>query len=115
MSLNAKQARFFSTFCQLQRWAEEVHGIQLIGKELYRTKEQAEIHAANGVGIKNSVHRLSLAIDVYVFVDGKLKMDGDEYRILGERWEKLDPDARWGGRFRRRDVYHFSFIHNGVY
>lgn len=115
MSLNAKQAKFTYKIAKLIIVLAEDYDIQMIGSELFRTPEQAEIYAKKGVGIKNSVHRKKLALDMYLYKDGKIQWDGDEYRIAGNIWKNMDPDARWGGDMKRRDVYHFSFIHNGVY
>lgn len=114
MSLNAKQARFTYKIAKLIVWANEELGVELIGSELFRTKEQAEIYAREGVGIKNSVHRKKLALDMYVFKDDKILWTGDEYKLIANKWKTMDEDARWGGDFRRRDVYHYSFIHGGT-
>ena len=114
MGLNTKQARFTYKIAQLIVWANEELGVELIGKELLRSKEQAEINAAKGVGIKNSVHRKGLALDMYVFKNGKLLWSGEDYKLIADKWKTMDPDARWGGNFRRRDVYHYSFMHNGT-
>jgi hypothetical protein len=113
MSLNAKQARFLSKIAKLIVWANG-QGIQLIGAELFRTPEQAAINAEKGVGIKNSVHRKKLALDMYIYKNNTILWSGPEYEKLGRKWETMAIDARWGGDFRRRDVYHFSFMHNGV-
>jgi len=61
----------------------------------------------------NSVHKIRLAHDYNLFVDGKLIKNGDHpaWLELGEYWETLDDDARWGGRFD--DANHFSFEHWG--
>lgn len=113
MSLNAKQARFTYKIAQLIVWAKEELGVDLIGVELFRTKEQAEIYAEQEKGIINSVHRLKLALDMYVYKDGKILWDGLIYKEIGDKWKSMDPDARWGGEMRRRDVYHYSFYHKG--
>lgn len=115
MSLNAKQCRFFYKMNKLFVLLKEDYGLDVFGEELWRTPEMAEIYAERGVGIKTSVHRKKLAIDVKIYKDGKILWDGPEYALAGKLWKQMDPDARWGGDFRRRDVYHFSFIHNGVY
>ena len=62
-----------------------------------------------------SVHKLRLAIDLNLFVDGDYISDGNHsaYLELGELWESLDPMARWGGRFQSGDANHFSFEHEG--
>ena len=114
MSLNEKQARFTYKIAKLIVCVNEEHDMQLIGSELFRTKEQAEWNVEHGVGILNSLHRKKLALDMYVFKDGKLSWDVADYAIVGDIWKTMDPDARWGGDFAHRDVYHFSFEHGGV-
>jgi len=114
MGLNTKQARFTYNIARLIVWAKEELGVDLIGAELFRTPEQAAINAEKGVGIKNSVHRKKLALDMYVFKNGKILWKGDEYRQIADEWKTYDPEACWGGDFRRRDVYHYSFRHNGT-
>jgi len=86
-------------------------------KEVLRTREQAEIYAKQGKGILNSNHRNGLAADIYFTKDGELLWDGEPYKIAANWWESLTDNENefcWGGRFRRRDVYHFSVKHNGV-
>ena len=58
---------------------------------------------------KNSVHKLRLAVDFNLFINGKYIIDGDHpaYQDLGQHWKSLDPLARWGGDFN--DANHFSF------
>ena len=115
MSLNAKQARFTYKIAKLIVLANEELGLQVIGKELYRTPEQAALNEQKGVGIKNSVHIESLALDLYIYKEGELLWSGDEYKQLADAWKGMDPDARWGGDFlHRKDVYHYSFEHEGV-
>lgn len=115
--------------------------------EAGRSDEQAEINAIGGIGrerlaslvrpifpfladcilnngknsgIRFSVHQLGLAADVKLFKGGVYLTLSDDYRALGEFWEKLDPDCRWGGRFLDKlgrpapDGNHFSLEHNGV-
>lgn len=116
MSLNRKQARFTYKIAQLICWANEELHVQLIGAELFRTKEQAEIYKEQGKGILNSVHRKKLALDMFVYKNGTISWDIEDYRPIGEKWKTMDPDARWGGdMLNRRDSVHFSFIHNGVW
>jgi hypothetical protein len=83
-------------------------------KELLRTDEQAELYAAQGKGIKNSLHRKSLAIDLVLFRREKPCWDTESYRELGEFWSALHPLCCWGGDFKRRDAFHFSVTHGGV-
>ena len=82
--------------------------------EVLRTKEQAEFYAKEGKGIKNSVHRKKLAADLYLSKNGKATWEKEDYRALGNKWKTYHPLARWGGDFRRRDAFHFSFEWKGV-
>ncbi len=82
--------------------------------EAYRTKEQAELYAKNGLGIVNSKHCDRLAQDIFLFQreDGenwRIVNNKNFYRPLGEIWKNLDPKNRWGGDFtNREDPYHFE-------
>ena len=113
MSLNSKQAAFTYKIACLIVWANK-QGYELIGAELFRTPEQAALYAKQGKGIKNSVHRKKLALDMFLLKDGKITWDTEDYRPIGEKWKTMHEDARWGGDFRGRDAVHFSFEHNGV-
>lgn len=114
MSLNSKQARFTYKIAKLIIWAKEELGVSLIGAELFRTPEQAALYAREGKGIKNSVHRKKLALDMFIFKDGKISWDKEDYLPIGTKWKSMDVDARWGGDFKNRDSVHFSFEHGGV-
>jgi len=46
--------------------------------------------------VRASAHTERRAVDVNLFVDGKLATP-EQYRPLGEKWEALG--GRWGGRF----------------
>lgn len=75
--------------------------------EAYRTKEQAEIYAKQGIGIKNSLHCERLAIDLNLFSpEGEYLTKTDDYQIFGNYWESLNDNNKWGGRFN--DGNHFE-------
>jgi len=63
------------------------------------------------VGIKNSLHKLSLAVDIDLYMNGIYLTKTISHIIPGTYWEKLHPDCRWGGRFN--DGNHYSFAHGG--
>ncbi len=74
--------------------------------ESWRTQEQAELNAAQGIGIKNSLHCERLAQDLNFFKNGKLVATPEE---IGEWWE--GQGGAWGGRFG--DPAHFSLAYGG--
>ena len=112
MTLNQKQAEFTRTLGHFIVWCFR-NDYEVIGAELYRTKEQAEIYVKQGKGILNSVHRLKLAIDLFRVINGVVSWDVEAYEPLGKQWKTMHPDARWGGDFKGRDCVHFSFEHQG--
>ena len=62
-------------------------------------------------GAKNSQHRKRLAVDLNLFKDGQYLSSTESHRPLGEYWEGLDPNNRWGGRFQ--DGNHYETQYNG--
>lgn len=93
-------------------------GYRLTFGEAMRSDQEAERLAALGRGIRNSVHRLRLAVDLNLFMrgaDGRFvyQTTSEAYRPLGEYWKQLHPLCRWGGDFARADGNHFSLEHDG--
>ena len=119
MTLGEKQEIFTRCLAELILYMDmEGYGCRL--KEVLRTKEQAEIYAAQGKGIINSNHRNGLAADIYFTREGELLWDGGPYELAAEWWKDTpsllhaELEFCWGGDFKRRDVYHYSIKHNGV-
>ena len=112
MTLSEKQRRFTDCIGKLIGWCYE-NGFELTFGDAFRSPEQAAANAAAGTGIANSVHTIRLAVDFNLFVDGAYKADTESHRPLGDYWKSLDPDARWGGDFKRQDGNHYSFSHEG--
>lgn len=88
-------------------------GFTLSWGEAYRTAQQAEWDAEHHTGIVNSVHCDRLAVDLMLFKDGVYLSDATSYQFMGEYWESLDPQCRWGGRFKIVDGDHFSLAYQG--
>jgi hypothetical protein len=107
VNLVIKQQVFLINLAKLILYINE-KGYGATGGELYRTPEQAEINAAKGIGIKNSLHCKRLAIDLMVFKNGVWCTDGDSYKPFGEYWKSLNTLNRWGGDFKLRDYVHFE-------
>ena len=111
MTLSEKQQKFALLVCSLIEWADKV-GYKVTFGEAYRTPEQAALNVRKGTGISNSLHTIRLAIDLNLFKNGTYLTATEDYRLVGEYWESLDPECAWGGRFN--DGNHFSLMHEGV-
>jgi hypothetical protein len=112
-TLNERQWRFTDDVSFLIGFAIN-KGYELSFGETYRTPEQAAWNAKLGIGVKNSLHCLRLAVDFHAFKDGKLLTKSEDYKELGEYWKSLNKDNAWGGDFSKPDGCHFSQAYNGV-
>ena len=114
MSLSEKQQLFTELVARLILWAS-ANNYKLTFGEAYRTPEQAALNAKTGAGISNSLHRIRLAVDLNLFINGQYQSDSAAYKPLGDYWKALHPDCCWGGDFKSRpDGNHFSLQHEGV-
>ena len=64
------------------------------------------------VGHERSLHKLSLAADIDLFLDGDYQPDTITHEVFGDFWESLGPYHVWGGRFD--DGNHYSIEHGGM-
>jgi len=110
VTLRERQSLFVRLVAQLIQKATEM-GYELSFGETYRTQEQAILNAKAGKGTKSSLHCDRLAIDLNLFKDGRYLGSTEDHRQLGQWWEKLHPDCRWGGRFN--DGNHYSLTPDG--
>lgn len=110
-SLRQKQSRHVYLVGLLIQWAYQ-NGYELTWGQTLRTQAEANLNSAKKKGIKNSLHLKSLAVDLNLFKDGKYLTDTESHRPLGEFWESLGPDCRWGGRWG--DGNHYSIEYEGV-
>lgn len=113
MSLRKKQSRFAVCLGKLIAFATE-KGWEVTMGDAYRDpRVHGEHGTKKGYGSSRSMHKLRLAADLNLFVDGQYITSGDHpvYQELGAYWKTLDEDARWGGDFD--DANHFSFTHWG--
>jgi len=62
-----------------------------------------------GVGILASRHCDKLAADILLFDNHAVISDPAAYKIFGDYWESLNANCRWGGRFKKPDIYHFEY------
>jgi hypothetical protein len=111
-TLRQKQSRFAMSVALLIQRADAL-GLDVTFGEAWRTPEQAKLNAANGTGTFTSLHIERLAIDINLFRDGVWLKGTEDHRPLGEWWEKLGQDYRWGGRFTRPDGNHYAISPDG--
>ena len=104
MSLSKKQSEFTQCIGKLIAFAYHM-GYDLTFGDAFRSPTNPDGH-------KKSCHRSRLAVDFNLFKKGKYLTSNEDHQILGEYWENLHPEARWGGRFN--DGNHYSFEHEGV-
>ena len=57
-----------------------------------------------------SLHEIGLAQDLDLYLKGIYQESTEQHRALGEYWESLHPQCRWGGRFKKPDGNHYSLI-----
>lgn len=110
MKLLDKQQHFAINVSKLIQYIHHCSFSCTLG-ETYRTKEQAEIYAKQGKGIKNSLHSSRLAIDINLFdPEDNYLTQTEDYKFFGDYWEKLEDGNRWGGNFKKPDGNHFEMV-----
>ena len=80
---------------------------------MWRTDEQQVIYVEQGKSqVSMSQHQKRLAVDLNLFVNGKIQWEKNSYwEDLGNYWKSLDEDNRWGGDYKTlHDPFHFERI-----
>lgn len=83
-------------------------GYEVTLGEAFRPQWVADKYAEEGKGSRNSYHTRKLAIDINLFKDGKWLRDTEDHQELGEWWESIG--GTWGGRFKKPDGNHYSYL-----
>lgn len=110
MSLRKKQSRFAVMVAKLILRAEEL-GYEVTLGDAYRDPRVfGEPGEYRGYGQPKSCHKLRLALDLNLFIDGTYRTDQKAHKPLGEWWELQG--GSWGGRFG--DANHYSLEHEGL-
>jgi D-alanyl-D-alanine dipeptidase len=110
MRLSDEQWLFLLDVAKLIQYAE-LRGYKLTAGELYRPAEMQEIYYKQGKSnIKTEgQHGKRLAIDLNVFKHDKLTYEKADIKPLGDYWESLSKQNRWGGNFKSLlDTPHFE-------
>ena len=98
--LGDKQELFSELIANLITWAYG-HGYKIRCGDFY----------AHDGHKQNSNHYIKLAADLNLFWGGAYLTKTEDHNPLGEYWESLPDDCRWGGRFD--DGNHYSIIYKG--
>jgi len=110
-TLVAEQAAFLLDVSRLIQFGAE-EGWVITGGELWRSPEQQAIYVKNGRSkTMQSNHLRRCAIDLNFFWGGALVWDRELIRPIGNYWESLSNQNRWGGNFKGFvDVPHFERV-----
>lgn len=112
MTLRQRQSSFAQSAALLIQKAAEL-GFEVTLGDAYRDpRVHGEIGVKMGYGHMRSAHKQRLAIDLNLYKDGVYLESTEAHRPLGEWWESLASDHRWGGRFN--DGNHYSVEVDGV-
>jgi len=114
MSLRKQQSLFAADTAKLFNWLV-AKGYEWTYGEARRPLELQQIYVARGSSwTLNSYHINSLAIDLNIFLDGKLLTSKEDLQEIGDYWESLSPDNSWGGNWDKKfDTPHFERRNRG--
>ena len=104
MKLSQKQQVFSRNIASLIQFATS-KGYGLTFGHAWRSQEEQERLLKEGkTKTMASNHLLRLAVDFNVFIDGKLCYEWDKLQPLGNYWESLHPQNRWGGDWNKNGI-----------
>jgi hypothetical protein len=108
MTLRQEQSTFAVDVMRLMLWMHENNYEWTFG-EAQRTVEQQQIYLRTGRSkTMNSFHLKRLAIDLFIFKDGKLLATKEEMQPIGNHWEAMCAANQWGGNWAFKDCPHFE-------
>lgn len=113
MKLSQLQREFTRLQAEFVMWAFN-NGYELTDGDAYRSpKVFGAMGEYKGYGNRYSCHKIRLARDYNLFIDGEYQVDSMAHSALGAKWKSMHPLARWGGDFGTPDGNHYSFEHEG--
>lgn len=106
MSLGQKRTLFTLAFAELIRFAFECGYEVRIADVMRNSRVFGKWGEKKGYGSKCSVHKLGLAGDLDLFVDGEYiqTSEHEAWKVLHDKWEELG-----GAPMIENDANHFSF------
>lgn len=108
MSLRQEQSLFASDVMRLFVWLTE-HGYEWTLGEAQRPVEMQKIYVETGRSkTMDGFHLKRLAIDLFIFKDGRLLATKEEMQPIGDAWERMSEKNRWGGNWKFKDIPHFE-------
>jgi hypothetical protein len=111
MTLGQKQRLFTKLITELLLWAHK-NGYEFSLGDAYRDHR---VHGSFGekksYSSAVSMHKLRLAIDLNLFIDGVYQTTTESHKDIGLKWESMHELCSWGGHFG--DGNHYSFRHRG--
>jgi len=110
MKLSDHQFEFLQDVAVLIDFIANVKGYKVTGGELFRPEEMQRIYFNSGRSkTMESKHFLRCAIDLNIFINGKLVYEKEKLEEIGVFWENLNKLNRWGGHFKSFvDTPHFE-------
>ena len=109
MSLQQEQAQFTRDLVKLLEFCFS-RGYDVSIGEVQRTPEQQQIYVKTGRSkTMASNHLRKCAVDLFIFLSGRLLQSKAELQPIGDFWESLGPKNSWGGNWNSfKDCPHFE-------
>jgi len=109
MTLSQKQQYFGDMFTILLVWAK-LKGYKFSIGEVFRPPEMQRIYEEQKkTWTSYSRHQDKLAVDLFLYKNGRFSNSIADYRPLAKFWKMLDEKNRWGGDWSTKDIYHFEY------
>ena len=104
MKLSDQQQLFSLNISKLIKYAH-LMGFGLTFGHAWRSPEEQErLFKAGLTKTLASQHLNRLAVDFNVFQNGQLCLEWSRIKELGDYWEQLHPQNRWGGDWNGNDL-----------
>src|SRR5690606_25368560 len=102
--LSDQQQIFTQNIAKLIKYAHLMGFGLTFGHAFRSDQEQLRLYEQGLSKTLNSQHLKRLAVDFHVFLNGRLCLEWSTIKILGDYWEALHPQNRWGGDWNGNDM-----------